>query len=281
VLLVDKPEGPTSHDVVDHVRRILRARRVGHTGTLDPMASGLLIILVGRATRLARFLVGLDKRYRGTIRLGASTTTDDRDGQVTSESDAWRALDQATVAAAMRALEGTHLQRPPAFSAKKVQGQRAHRAARRGSTPALVPAEVQVRQFTSTGRTGSELHFEAVVSSGTYVRALARDLGAALGCGAHLVSLRRTAVGAFDVRDAVSLEDLAADAGRLRPSREAVRHLPTVEADDAAVESLRHGRAISTPEGAEGPVAVLAGDDLVAIAERHGAHLRPRVVLIS
>lgn len=278
-MLVDKPEGVTSHDAVNRVRRVLGRRRVGHTGTLDPMATGLLVILVGRATRLAQFLVALEKRYSGTIRLGATSSTDDREGEVTAQSDAWRRITDPEIDAAMRALQGAYQQRPPAFSARKVAGERAYRLARRGEVPALSPREVLVRQFRLVRRDGPVVEFDARVGSGTYIRALARDLGSALGCGALLETLRRTAVGPFDVRDAVSLESLDREASRLRPVREAVAHLPVIEADGDLEESVRHGRPVPAPAGPDGPVAVLAGGRLLAVAERRGGRLEPTVVL--
>lgn len=278
-MLVDKPEGVTSHDAVHRVRRVLGTRRVGHTGTLDPMATGLLVILVGRATRLARFLMALEKRYRGTIRLGASSSTDDREGEVTAQGDAWRRVTDPEVDAAMRALEGASQQRPPAFSARKVAGERAYRLARRGEVPALSSREVLVHRFRLVHRDGPIVEFDARVGSGTYIRALARDLGSALGCGALLETLRRTAVGPFDVCDAVSLESLDREASRLRPVREAVAHLPVIEANGDLAESMRHGRPVPAPDGPDGPVAVLAADRLLAVAERRGGRLEPTVVL--
>lgn len=280
MLLIDKPEGPTSHDVVDRVRHALGVRRAGHTGTLDPLASGLLVVLTGRATRLAQFLVGLDKEYEGVIRLGETTTTDDRGGVVTARSEAWRHIADEDLRSAMRALEGTYEQRPPAFSAKKIGGERAHRAARRGERPDVAPVTVRVHRFSLRGRRGPELDFEGRVGSGTYIRALARDLGDALGCGAHLGSLRRTAVGPFHVRDALPLDALDARVPLLAP-RAAVGHLPHVVADPVTAEHLRHGRTAELPGGPEGPVAVLEGERLLAVAEGGEGRLRPRVVLAS
>ena len=198
-VLVDKPEGPTSHDVINVVRRRLSVRRVGHTGTLDPFASGLLIVLTGRATRLARFADGRRKRYEGEIQLGTATTTDDRTGEVV-ETHGGSIADDAAIHAAMDTLTGELFQRPPAFSAKKVDGKRAYRLARTGDRPSLEPVVVYVEEFAPLEITDSRIRFVATVSPGTYIRALARDLGAALGCGGHLHALRRVSVGPFEVQ---------------------------------------------------------------------------------
>jgi len=280
MLLVDKPAGPTSHDVVAAVRRSLGTRRVGHTGTLDPFATGLMVVLVGRATRLAQFLVGLPKEYQGTARLGLTTTTDDLTGEPLGGSDDWRGIADATIGDAMGSLTGRLQQRPPRFSAKKVAGRAAHRRARRGEVFELAPEWVDVRQFTLRSRDGPDLTFDAVVASGVYVRALARDLGERLGCGAHLIALRRIAVGPFRLLDALPLNQVpAVAASGLRPSSEAVRHLQPVQIDESARAQVRRGRAISAPADASGVVALLAGDDLVAVAEADGVVLKPSVVL--
>jgi tRNA pseudouridine55 synthase len=277
-LLLDKPEGPSSHDAVAAVRRALRVRRAGHCGTLDPFASGLLLLLLGPATRLARFLVELAKRYTGVIVLGTVTETDDRTGAVVRTSEAWRALSEADLAGAAAALTGRQLQRPPAFSAKHMGGRRAYRLARRGA-PLLLPAqEVEVYRFTVTRRDGPRVLFEVEVGSGAYVRGLARDFGERLGCGAHLGTLRRTAVGPFTVEEAVPLEEVREDTP-LRSPLAAVAHLPTVPVNPVEREAVVHGRSLRTPEDGTGPVALVADGELIAVAERHGDVLRPRVVL--
>lgn len=257
------------------------SRRVGHTGTLDPLASGLLAVLVGRATRLTPFLVGLPKRYAGTIRLGVVTDTDDRAGTIVRVDDADREIGDDALAAAMAGLTGPVLQRPPAYSAKKVGGVPAHRRVRRGEPVSLAPQDVVIHRFDLTGRSGPSVHFEAEVSSGTYIRALARDLGDALGCGAHLAALRRTVVGPWTEADAVRLADLAAPLP-LRPAREAVRHLPQRHLAPAEAVAVRHGRAVQgAPEDADAPVALLDGEVLLAIARPQDALLHPTVVLAS
>jgi tRNA pseudouridine55 synthase len=257
-------------------------RRVGHAGTLDPFASGLLTVLVGRATRLAPFLVGLPKRYTGTIRLGVVTDTDDRDGTVVREDQAHGEIGDDALAAAMMGLTGPVLQRPPAYSAKKVGGVPAHRRVRRGETVSLAPHEVVIHRFDLTSRSGPAVRFEAEVSSGTYIRALARDLGDALGCGAHLAALRRTAVGPWTEDDALPLAELATPVP-LRPAREAVGHLPQHHLAPADAVAVRHGRAVpgAAEAGADAPVALLDGETLLAIARPQDALLHPTVVLAS
>lgn len=279
---MDKPAGPTSHDVVAIARRAYRTRRVGHAGTLDPFASGLLLVLVGRATRLAPYLVGLSKTYEGVVRLGESTETDDHMGRVVSRGE-WRALSDADIAGAMTTLTGQYAQQPPAYSARKVAGERAYARARRGEAVTLEARPVEVRRFALVARDGADVRFSAEVSSGTYVRALARDLGAALGCGAHLMSLRRVSVGSFTLSDAADVDEVRAGRVSPRPSLEAVRDLPRHGVDDAARTRIRQGQALEVPDApyAAGPVALVAGDTLVAVAEMRAGRLEPRVVLES
>lgn len=267
--------------MVAAVRRRWHTRRVGHAGTLDPFATGLLPILVGRGTRLAPFLVGLDKTYQGTIRLGVWTDTDDETGTVEHESDAWQTVNDATLAEAMAALTGEVEQVPPRYSAKKVGGTPAHRRARRGESVTLAPRRVRVDRFALERRRGPDVEFVADVGSGTYVRALARDLGDALGCGAHLSALRRTRVGRWRVEDAMPLarvESGEADV-TLRPLAEAVTHLPrrTLSAEEA--DRIRHGRPIPARPEATAPTALIDEGRLVAVAEPDGGVLKPRVVV--
>jgi tRNA pseudouridine55 synthase len=277
-VLVDKPEGPTSHDVINMVRHRMSVRRIGHTGTLDPFASGLLIVVVGSATRLARFVDGTRKRYEGEIRLGTTTTTDDRTGDVVGEPNE-NIADETAVRGAMHALTGNLMQRPPAFSAKKVDGKRAYRLARRGNMPALNPVPVVVEEFVPLEIDGNTVHFAATVSAGTYIRALARDLGAAIGCGGHLHSLRRVGIGPFDVREAVAPD--AVDLTMVLPARGLVGHLDSVVLDAAAADHVRHGRPIPMDKPLAGPVALVEDDVLVAVAEPNGEVLRPKVVVTS
>lgn len=270
--------GPTSHDVVAIARRNLGTRRVGHTGTLDPFASGLLPLLVGPATRLMPYLVGLDKRYTGALRLGVRTDTDDRQGATLAEDAGWTALGDERVREAMTALTGRIEQVPPAFSAKKIAGRPAHWRARRGEAVALAPQSVEVRRFVMTHRDGPDVTFEADVGSGTYVRALARDLGERLGCGAHLRALRRTAVGPWRVEEAVPLSALERGEAAPIDAIAAVAHLPSVPLTPEECDAIGHGRPlerVSEP----GPTALVADGRLVAVADADGAQLRPRVVL--
>jgi len=282
VLPLDKPEGPTSHDMVAAVRRALGERRVGHTGTLDPFASGLLLLCVGRATRLARYLSGMDKAYEATARLGVATDTEDREGEVVAESDGWRDVSEATVDAALEGLRGDILQRPPRFSAKKVGGVAAHRRARRGEEVRLESVPVTVHELVMTSFEPPEVGLRVRCSSGTYVRSLARDLGEALGVGAHLTSLRRTAVGDFDVAEAMAPDDLTDEArvaeAWIDPLR-ALGHLPRVDVDGAAAADLGHGRAVPVEGIADGgPAAAAHAGTLVAVGEVRDATFRPRKV---
>ena len=275
---MDKPAGPTSHDVVALARRALGTRRVGHAGTLDPDASGLLPLLVGRATRLMPFVTGLDKRYTGELRLGVRTETDDASGAVTAVDESWGQVSDQRLRQAMLDLTGALDQVPPVFSAKKLHGTPAHRRARRGESVALAAVHVLVRRFALTGRNAATVAFEAEVGSGTYVRALVRDLGEALGCGAHLVALRRVQVGAWRVEQATPLVALAAGVP-LQPMAAAVAHVPsrTLTATEQAL--VRHGRSIPAEAPVPGPVALLADGRLVAIAVPREGALFPKVVL--
>ena len=203
-LLVDKPEGPTSHDVVDWARRSLGIRRIGHTGTLDPFASGLLILLVGPATRLAEYLSALPKRYDARARLGVRTDTHDAKGRTVSVEDPAVEWTREEIEVELAAFQGRGQQVPPQFSAKKVGGERMYNKARRGDSVQLSPVDVEIFDIQVTDYTPPDIGFTMSCSSGTYVRALARDLGDRLGVGAHLTALRRTAVGVFSVDGAVS-----------------------------------------------------------------------------
>ena len=273
------PDGPTSHDVVDTVRRAVGTDRVGHLGTLDPFASGLLVIVVGRATRLAPFAAGWAKAYDGVIRLGATTDTDDATGATVATSEAWRGLDQRRVEEALAAFRGTYDQRPPAYSAVKVAGERAYRRARRGEGVVLRPRRVEVTELEIERFEPPDVGFRATVSGGTYLRSLARDAGEALGCGAHLATLTRTRVGSFRLADALAPEQVTAQT--LRDPAELVRDLPARELDDAGRAAVVHGRPVPTSDGMRdaGHVALFWGGQLVAVAERVGEVLKPRVVV--
>jgi len=277
VALVAKPGGPTSHDVVDQVRRALGLRRVGHLGTLDPFAAGLLVIVVGRATRLAQYAADWTKSYEGVIRLGRTTATDDATGPTAGASDAWQSLDRAHVEAALARFHGAYEQRPPAYSAVKVEGERAYRRARRGEPVALAARPVLVSALELVRFAPPDVAFRATVSGGTYVRGLARDVGEELGCGAHLATLVRTRVGPFRLEDGVMPERLTA--GDLRDPATLVAELPRRDLDETARVAVMHGRPVSAGKGEEGRVALFADGHLVAVAEREGDLLKPRVVV--
>lgn len=287
VLPVDKPVGPTSHDAVAAVRRALRTRQVGHTGTLDPFASGLLLVCVGPATRLAEHLTALPKSYRATMRLGAATDTDDGTGAVIAASDAWRALGEDAVRAALTAQIGTIRQVPPAYSAKKVDGRRLYDAARKGETVERKAATVTIHDLRVVSVDLPDVVFDLDCGAGTYVRAVARDAGEALGVGAHLTALRRTRAGRFAVEDAVpldALDDAARVAAALLPPAEAVAHLPRVTVDDAGAAALSFGRAVPAPDAVPPatPVAIVdAAGALLALGERDGDVVRPRKVFAA
>lgn len=243
VLVVDKPAGPTSHDVVDRVRRALGERRVGHTGTLDPFATGVLPVCVGKATRLARFLSSAEKAYRATLRLGCATTTDDLHGEPLA-TPVPVAVTFAEVVQASRAFVGAIDQLPPLFSAKRSGGERLYDLARRGVAVERRTCRVTVHALDVLGVEGERVELDVRCSTGTYVRALARDLGAALGVGGHLVALRRTRSGAFGLEQAVGWDELRDPevAARLLPLARLLPELPAVTVGDEGLRVLRHGR---------------------------------------
>ena len=277
VLLVDKPAGMTSHDVVAVARRALHTRRVGHTGTLDPFATGLLVLLVGRATRLAQFVDDEPKVYDATISFGRETTTDDIMGETTREATV---PDAARVDEGIQRLTGRIEQRPPDFSAKQLAGRRAYAAARAGAPIELQPASVVVHEWLVRRRTPASLDVTITCGGGTYIRALARDLGRLAGSAAHLAALRRTRSGGFAVEQAVSVADMrVGEPPALMPVRSAISHLTTRRLAEAELRRVQHGNAVDA-EGDERLVALLDADgDLVALAQREGELLRPRVVM--
>ncbi|MGI8615233.1 MAG: tRNA pseudouridine(55) synthase TruB [Actinomycetota bacterium] len=275
LLLVDKPLGVTSHDVVDVVRRGLRTRKVGHAGTLDPMATGLLLIGVGRATRLLRFLGGLPKTYEGTLRLGVETTTLDADGDVVRETEV--DVSEADVAAAMRRLVGESLQRPPAYSAVKVGGRKLYEAAREGEHLEAEPRPIRVDAFDLVSFDVPDATFRVTCSGGTYVRVLVADVGAALSCGAHLTALRRTAIGPYVVDAAVAPDGV----GDPLPMDAAVGHLPRLDLDPDEAVAASHGRPLG-PADLTGPYAVFGPDGhLIGVYEDDGPRARPQVILAA
>jgi tRNA pseudouridine55 synthase len=276
ILLLDKPQGPTSHDLVSRTRRVLGTRKVGHAGTLDPMATGLMILGVDSSTRLLTFLVGLDKEYTATIRLGQATTTDDAEGETLTSADAAElaATTDAAIAEGILNLTGEIAQVPSSFSAVKVDGVRSYDRARAGEEVDLPARTVTVSSFEVLGgrRAVDAIDVDVVVtvSSGTYVRALARDLGSALGVGGHLTALRRTRVGPFDIGAAVQPDDDLAKA-LLPPAEVAATLFPTVALDADATLALTQGKRIrvSVPDA---PVVAAIGPDgsligLVAVVQ--------------
>lgn len=278
ILLVDKPGGVTSHDVVARARRALGTRKIGHAGTLDPMATGLLVLGVGAATRLLTFLVGLDKTYTATIRLGVTTDSDDADGAVTGEADA-SGLTRAAIEAAMLPLTGAIAQVPSTVSAIKVAGRRAYDLARAGEEVALAAREVVVSRFAleDVRTAGPAVDLDVVVdcSSGTYVRALARDLGASLGVGGHLTALRRTRIGPFTVADAAAADALGT-ATLLGPAEAAARVLERLDVTPEEARDLRHGKRIAGAGriAGERAAAIDPHGVLVGVVERRGRELK-------
>jgi len=286
LLPVDKPIGPTSHDVVVRARRVLRTRRIGHTGTLDPFASGLLILCAGRATRLAEYITGMDKSYEAVARLGTETDTLDLSGEVTSVDDRWRYFDASVISDVAASQVGLIEQEPPQFSAKKVDGEAMHRRARRGEIVTLPIVRVRVHELKIMSVDLPFVRFSVRCSSGTYIRTIARDIGRMLGCGAHLTELRRTSVGDFGVDTALSpetLEDIdAVSAARVEPNV-GLAHMPPVSVNEVVAARLRDGQRvrIGDPEGeSKELVAVTHGDDLIAIATLDAGLLRPRKVFL-
>jgi tRNA pseudouridine55 synthase len=286
VLVIDKPAGMTSHDVVNRVRRLLGERSVGHLGTLDPMATGILPLVVGRLTRLAQFYTGSEKTYEGEIRFGFATDTYDAEGDPTTTACEPQILTEQlqSVAAGFR---GVIQQVPPPFSAKKINGVPAYKLARKDKEVELKAVEVEIKQFEIETAGADRASFVARVSSGTYIRSIAHEMGLRLGCGAHLASLRRTVVGEFNENDARTLDEVAAaaQAGSVQDlmfhSRRLLPELPAVTATEQAAAMIRNGRAVNLPELSRArQVKVFLGQtELVAIATRiAGTLFQPKVV---
>ena len=285
LVIVDKPAGLTSHDVVARIRRLAGTRRVGHAGTLDPMATGVLVIGVEKATRLLGHLALTEKEYLATIRLGQATDTGDAEGTVIPGAPAGE-LTLARVRAAAASLTGEIQQVPPAVSAIKVGGRRAYQLAREGRAPALPARAVTVHEFTiSDPRPAGEglLDVTAAVccSSGTYVRALARDLGESLGVGGHLTMLRRTRVGPYGLSQASGLDELAAGLRVIPLAEAAAAAFPVRPLTGPEADSLSHGASLSAAGAGPGPVAALAPDGtLVALVEERDGRARPLAVFV-
>ena len=289
VLVVDKPAGLTSHDVVDVVRKAAHQRKVGHTGTLDPDATGVLVLCLGRATRLVRFLQAGRKTYTATARLGAVTTSQDASGEITAETDASH-IDEGDVRGALERFRGEIEQVPPMVSALKVDGERLHEKARRGEVVERDPRRVTIHELVlehfEGGEARPELRFRVTCSAGTYVRTLAHDLGAVLGVGGHLTDLRRVSNGPFTDGDATPLPEIEACAGpdeledHLVDLLTATRHLERVSIDDPELaRALTHGGQLAE-QGIDGVYTVAFDGRLVGVyRDRDGAG-RPEVVLL-
>ncbi len=285
VLIVDKPAGLTSHDVVARVRRLLHERSVGHLGTLDPMATGVLPLVLGRLTRLAQFYTASEKGYEGDIRLGFATDTYDSQGEPTEDARSIQvSLEELRHTA--KQFQGLIQQVPPPFSAKKVAGVPAYKLARNHREVELKPVTVEIKEFEILGLEGERASFRARVASGTYLRSVAHDLGKAVGCGAHLATLRRTAVGEFTLADAHTLEQIEKAGGEAEElfvhTRRILPEFPSVTATEEAVARIRNGMAVNLPEMSRAKlVKVFAGQaELIAIASRvAGTLFHPKVVL--
>ena len=312
VLIIDKPAGLTSHDVVNRVRRILNQRSVGHLGTLDPMATGILPLVTGNFTRLAQFYVNSEKTYEGTIRFGFSTDTYDAEGDPTSQPQNV-ILGKDKLEDLSARFRGVITQTPPPFSAKKIKGVPAYKLARQQKEVVLKPVEVEIKEFEILSVTTDRAQFRARVASGTYMRSVAHDLGQLLGCGAHLGTLRRTRVAEFTLEDAHTLERLAELTTNSHPDRSCafpegkgsgvegprvsaevealfihprklLPQFPSVTADDASAARIRTGRTVNLPELSRArQVKVFTGQrDLIAIATRiAGTLFHPKIVLCA
>ncbi|HXB98967.1 MAG TPA: tRNA pseudouridine(55) synthase TruB [Terriglobales bacterium] len=286
VVIIDKPSGLTSHDVVNRVRGILGQRSVGHLGTLDPSATGVLPIVVGNLTRLAQFYTHSEKIYEGVIRFGFATDTYDADGEPTTHRQDVTINCEELRALAMQ-FQGIIEQMPPPFSAKKIAGVRAYKLARKKQEVTLKPVRVEIKQFEILDTNGDQATFRTQVASGTYIRSVAHDMGQKQGCGAHLASLRRTAVAEFVIEDAHSLTTLetAMQQGIVESlfvhPRMLAPQLPSVTANEECVAFIRSGRAVNLPEMSRAPqVKVFYGQrDLIAIATRiAGTLFHPGIV---
>ena len=276
LLVIDKPGGITSHDVVSRLRKITGEKSIGHLGTLDPMATGVLPLLMGKFTRLAQYFAAAEKSYTGTIRFGLATDTYDAEGQAIGEaSHPSLTLEQVRAAAAR--FHGEMEQMPPVFSAKKIAGTPAYKLARAGKPVELKTAKITIRSFEITGLSGEDASFAMSVSAGGYVRSVAHELGQDLGCGAHLSSLRRTKAGVFTLEDARTLEELQRLAGNVDAlesccihPRSLLTEMPSVSGDQFALGRLRNGAQANLPEFSQAAIVkVFAGQrELVGIAKR-------------
>jgi len=281
LVVVDKPAGITSHDVVSRVRRLAGTRKVGHAGTLDPMATGVLLVGINRATRLLGHLMLTTKSYRATIRLGVSTHTDDAEGEVVATA-ATDGVTKEAVRVGLAAMVGEIDQRPSAVSAIKIDGKRAYDRVRAGERVELPARRVRIDAIEVTRVDLPDVDIRVRCSSGTYIRAIARDLGKELGVGGHLTALRRTAVGPFGLDDARTLDELGESFAVLPIAEVARRCFPGIDLDADRAGAVRVGRPLPVRTEHDGPVAVFAPDgEFLALYESAGDHLRPRAVFVG
>jgi tRNA pseudouridine55 synthase len=287
LLLVDKPAGMTSHDVVAKVRKLAGTRKVGHAGTLDPMATGLLVLGIESATKLLTFVVGADKTYLATLRLGASTITDDREGEVIEQASPAQlgSISDESISAELSKLRGLIQQVPSAVSAIKVNGERAYDRVRAGEVFELKSREVTISKLEVLGQIRREENFIEIdiivdCSSGTYIRAIARDLGSALGVGGHLTQLRRTRIGAFDVSDALTLDGTSTQALPIIQSVDAVKFLmPVIDSTTAQALAIRQGKRIIGE--VDQVAALISSDELIAVVESAGTNSIKSLVVFN
>ncbi len=280
LVVVDKSGGMTSHDVVSRVRRLAGTRKVGHAGTLDPMATGVLVLGVNRATRMLGHLILTDKSYDATVRLGESTTTDDAEGEVTASASTEGVTD-AAVREALAGLVGEIQQVPSSVSAIKVDGKRAYDRVRAGEQVELAPRSVRIDEIRVHGVDGPDVRLSVRCSSGTFIRAIARDLGALLGTGGHLTALRRTAVGRFALDQARTLEQLEGEFEILGMTEAARATFPAYELDEPQAFDVGFGRKLEIDLGHDGPVALFAPDgDFLALYEQDGDNARAVAVFV-
>lgn len=276
ILVIDKPKGPTSFDLVARARRAYRTREIGHAGTLDPLATGVLVLLVGRATRLQRILMDHDKRYRATVAFGARTSSDDAAGEIVERGDP-AGLTEERVRAALEGFVGAQRQVPPAHSAIHIDGERAYAKARRGEEVVMQARDVVFHSLTLEHFAAGVAVVDVLCSKGTYIRALARDLGVALGVPAHLGALARTASGGYtldDAHPASVLDDADAARAGLLTGRAALRGVTILDVDDGVRTALRQGKRVPSPARFDGIAIAAQADELVALVEQHDGVLR-------
>jgi tRNA pseudouridine55 synthase len=277
IFLIDKPEGMTSHDVVQAIRKKFKVSKVGHFGTLDPMATGVLPVAAGQATRIAQFIPNVPKEYEGEIRLGFATNTYDREGVPTAEERPFEG--NINIEEAMHAFTGILDQMPPPFSAKKIGGVPAYKFARKNRSIPLTASQVKIQEFQMLGLDLPRIKFRVVCSPGTYIRSLAHDLGQRLGCGAHLTALRRTRSGEFRIEDATPLGKLTT--GHIIPLNRLLESMPRIEISETEESKVAHGNPIRGESGSETVRIFNKKGEFVAVASVEKGWVRPRLVLTS